>query len=141
MCRFYSWGHGQRHRRPGLFVHGHLGVDRREAAAELGRELARITAEEVERKKLGWDKDPVKGNYSCYTCRHTFAHRMLSGYWTNGVGCSIETLAELIGDTPKVAFDHFGREWGAALSRSAVGGDWGGCETSRQAEAGPICFA
>ena len=34
----------------------------------------------------------------------------LSG--TNGVGCSIETLAELIGDTPKVAFDHYGKEWG-----------------------------
>ena len=40
---------------------------------------------------------------SSYTCRHTFAHRMLSGYWNAGVGCSIETLAELIGDTPKVA--------------------------------------
>ena len=64
------------------------------------------------RKKLGWDKDPIKSSYSCYTCRHTFAHRMLSGYWTNGVGCSIETLAELIGDTPKVAFDHYGKEWG-----------------------------
>jgi hypothetical protein len=37
---------------------------------------------------------------------------MLSGYWNGGVGCSIETLAELIGDTPKVAFDHYGREWG-----------------------------
>jgi len=35
------------------------------------------------------------------TCRHTFAHRMLSGYWNNGSGCSIETLAELIGDTPR----------------------------------------
>lgn len=64
------------------------------------------------KEKLGWAEDPVKGKYSCYTCRHTFAHRMLSGYWTNGVGCSIETLAELIGDTPKVAFDHYGREWG-----------------------------
>lgn len=62
--------------------------------------------------KLGWDADPVKGRYSCYTCRHTFVHRMLSGYWTNGIGCSIETLAELIGDTPKVAFEHYGREWG-----------------------------
>ena len=62
--------------------------------------------------KLGWDQDAVKGHYSCYTCRHTFAHRMLSGYWTGGVGCSIETLAELIGDTPKVAFDHYGKEWG-----------------------------
>jgi integrase len=64
------------------------------------------------KKKLGWDKDPAKTKYSCYTCRHTFAHRMLSGYWTGGVGCSIETLAELIGDTPKVAFDHYGKEWG-----------------------------
>jgi integrase len=62
--------------------------------------------------KLGWDKDPVKRRYSCYSCRHTFAHRMLSGYWNGGAGCSIETLAELIGDTPKVAFDHYGREWG-----------------------------
>jgi len=64
------------------------------------------------KEKLGWDKDPVKSKYSCYTCRHTFAHRMLSGYWTDGIGCSIETLAELIGDTPKVAFDHYGKEWG-----------------------------
>jgi hypothetical protein len=37
---------------------------------------------------------------------------MLAGYWNNGVGCSIEVLAELLGDTPKVAFDHYGREWG-----------------------------
>jgi integrase len=64
------------------------------------------------KEKLGWDKDPVRHRYSCYTCRHTFVHRMLSGYWTGGVGCSIETLAELIGDTPKVAFDHYGKEWG-----------------------------
>jgi hypothetical protein len=64
------------------------------------------------KKKLGWDQDATKTKYSCYTCRHTFAHRMLSGYWSEGVGCSIETLAELIGDTPKVAFDHYGKEWG-----------------------------
>jgi integrase len=64
------------------------------------------------RKKLGWDQDPVRKRYASYSCRHTFAHRMLSGYWNNGVGCSVETLAELIGDTPKVAFDHYGREWG-----------------------------
>jgi len=64
------------------------------------------------KKKLGWDKDPVKKKFSCYSCRHTFAHRMLSGFWNGGAGCSIETLAELIGDTPKVAFDHYGKEWG-----------------------------
>ena len=64
------------------------------------------------KKKLGWDRDPVRKHYSTYTCRHTFAHRMLSGYWSEGVGCSVETLAELIGDTPKVAFDHYGKTWG-----------------------------
>jgi integrase len=64
------------------------------------------------KQKLGWDQHSSKQKYSCYTCRHTFAHRMLSGHWNNGVGCSIETLAELIGDTPKVAFDHYGKEWG-----------------------------
>jgi len=64
------------------------------------------------KRKLGWNKDPNRKNYSCYTCRHTFAHRMLSGYWNGDKGCSIETLAELIGDTPKVAFDHYGKEWG-----------------------------
>ncbi|MCA9267164.1 MAG: site-specific integrase, partial [Planctomycetales bacterium] len=64
------------------------------------------------KKKLQWNDDPVRSKYSCYTARHTFAHRMLSGYWNGGAGCSIETLAELIGDTPKVAFEHYGREWG-----------------------------
>ena len=80
------------------------------------------------KKKLGWDKDPVKTKYSCYTGRHTFAHRMLSGYWTDGVGCSIETLAELIGDTPKVAFDNYGKEWGQHYQDplwSAIGEDSG----------------
>ena len=64
------------------------------------------------KRELGWDTDKVRQHYSCYSCRHTFAHRMLAGYWNDGQGCSIETLAELIGDTPKVAFDHYGREWG-----------------------------
>ncbi|QDU47870.1 tyrosine-type recombinase/integrase [Gimesia panareensis] len=63
------------------------------------------------KKKLKWNEDPVKGKYSCYTCRHTFVHRMLSGYWTEGKGASIETVAELIGDTPTTTFRHYGREW------------------------------
>ena len=64
------------------------------------------------KRNLGWDSDPERSKYSSYSCRHTFAHRMLGGYWNNGVGCSIETLAELMGDTPKTTFDHYGREWG-----------------------------
>jgi len=63
------------------------------------------------KKKLGWDQHPIRKKYSCYTCRHTFVHRMLSGFWNGGVGCSIETLAELIGDTPAVAYQSYGKEW------------------------------
>lgn len=64
------------------------------------------------KRKLGWDQDPVRKHYSCYSCRHTFAHRLLSGFWNQGAGCTIETLAELMGNTPQVAFAHYGREWG-----------------------------
>ncbi|REJ69559.1 MAG: hypothetical protein DWQ31_04165 [Planctomycetota bacterium] len=63
------------------------------------------------KRALKWDNDPVKKHYSTYGCRHTYAHRMLAGYWNDGVGCTIETLAELLGDTPKVAFDHYGKDW------------------------------
>jgi integrase len=62
--------------------------------------------------EYGWVGNDPRAKYSCYSCRHTFAHRMLSGYWNGGVGCSIEVLAELMGDTPKTAYDHYGREWG-----------------------------
>jgi len=60
---------------------------------------------------LNWNQNSVKNQYSNYTARHTFAHRMLAGYWNNGAGCSIETLAELMGNSPAVAFAHYGREW------------------------------
>ncbi len=92
------------------------------------------------KKKLGWDQDSTKSKYSCYTCRHTFAHRMLSGYWNGGAGCSIETLAELMGDTPKVVFDHYGREWGqhyqnplwAAIGAGATSNSVANAESSRR---------
>lgn len=64
------------------------------------------------KRKLGWTGDDPRACFSCYSCRHTFAHRMLSGYWNDEAGCSIEVLAELMGDTPKTAYDHYGREWG-----------------------------
>ncbi|MDB4786351.1 hypothetical protein OAG29_00115 [Planctomycetaceae bacterium] len=65
------------------------------------------------KKKLGWERDPIKKHDSSYSCRHTFAHRMLAGYWNEGAGCSVEVLAELMGDTPQVAFDYYGKEWGS----------------------------
>ena len=94
------------------------------------------------KRKLGWDVDPIKRKYSCYTCRHTFAHRMLSGYWNGGVGCSIETLAELIGDTPKVAYDHYGKEWSQSYAEPlwaaiGVGGKSRAVSKSRSSAARP----
>ena len=41
-----------------------------------------------------------------YSCRHTYAKRTLSGYWT-GRPTNIETLAELMGNSPKVCHDHY----------------------------------
>jgi len=63
------------------------------------------------KRRLGWDQDAVRKAYSCYSCRHTFAYRMLAGFWNGGVGCSIEVLAELMGNSPAVCFAHYGREW------------------------------
>jgi integrase len=55
------------------------------------------------KRRLGWNIDATRHGYSCYTSRHTFAHRMLSGYWNDGAGCSIEVLAELMGNTAKTS--------------------------------------
>lgn len=60
------------------------------------------------KEMLGWDSDPDKRRLSFYTCRHTFAKRILSGYWT-GQPASIETLAGLMGNTPKICWDHYAR--------------------------------
>jgi len=94
----------------------------RDGAWRRGAGVARFLAL---KKKVGWDEDPEKKMYSCYIARHTFAHRMLSGYWNDGVGCSLETLAELLGDTPKVAYEHYGAEWSQSFQEplwAAVGG-------------------
>ena len=53
------------------------------------------------KKKLGLPKDRCM-----YACRHTFAKRTLSGYYT-GKPVPIEVLAGLMGNTPKVCWDHY----------------------------------
>jgi integrase len=58
------------------------------------------------KRNLGWDQGPDKKHLSLYTCRHTFAKRILSGYYT-GQPATIETLAGLMGNTPKVCWDHY----------------------------------
>lgn len=40
-----------------------------------------------------------------YTCRHTYAKRMLGGYW--GTPVTLEVLAGLMGNTPKICWEHY----------------------------------
>ena len=49
------------------------------------------------------DKDAVM-----YSCRHTYAKRMLGGYWT-GEAITLEVLAGLMGNTPQVCYDHYAK--------------------------------
>lgn len=58
------------------------------------------------KKALAWNHDPDKKHLSFYTCRHTFAKRMLSGYWTGQSG-TIETVAGLLGNSPSICFKHY----------------------------------
>jgi integrase len=44
-----------------------------------------------------------------YSCRHTFAKRVLTGYWT-GKPCSIEVLATLMGNSPSICRRYY-LEW------------------------------
>ena len=53
------------------------------------------------KKALGWDQDTEKKGHSMYTCRHTFAKRIMSGYWTEQ-RAAVETLAGLMGNRPSV---------------------------------------
>ncbi len=41
-----------------------------------------------------------------YSCRHTYAKRVLQGFWT-GKATNIETLARLMGNTPQICRDHY----------------------------------
>jgi integrase len=42
-----------------------------------------------------------------YTCRHTYAKRMLGGYWTEGKGVTLEVLAGLMGNTREICWNHY----------------------------------
>jgi integrase len=60
------------------------------------------------RQKLIRKKVPIEPTDVMYTCRHTFAKRQLGGYWTDKP-VSIEVLAGLMGNTPKVCWEHYGQ--------------------------------
>jgi hypothetical protein len=48
----------------------------------------------------------------CELAKLTADHVEQTSYCNGGQGCSIEVLTDLMVDTPKVAFDHYGKEWG-----------------------------
>jgi integrase len=47
-----------------------------------------------------------------YSCRHTFAKRVLNGYWT-GKPSNIETLAQLMGISRQVCWEYYA-QWCAS---------------------------
>lgn len=53
------------------------------------------------KKGMEFDRDTCM-----YSCRHTYAKRILQGYWT-GKQTNIETLARLMGNSPQVCRDHY----------------------------------
>jgi integrase len=56
--------------------------------------------------KLGKQGVEFDDDVCIYSCRHTYAKRVLSGFWT-GKTTNIETLAELMGNSPQVCRDHY----------------------------------
>ena len=58
------------------------------------------------RRRLLRQKVPIDKGDVMYTCRHTYAKRMLAGYWT-GKPLTIEFLAALMGNSPKICWEHY----------------------------------
>jgi integrase len=65
----------------------------------LAKSLSRafLRAKGLAAKRIPFDKDCC-----LYSCRHTFAKRVLTGYWRSGKPISIEVLSQLMGNTPEV---------------------------------------
>ena len=63
------------------------------------------------KKKLLRRGVPIDPADRFYTCRHTFAKRMLGGYWS-GVPATLEIVAGLMGNTRDVCWKYYG-QWSA----------------------------
>ena len=68
---------------------------------ELLTEKFRKLKNKLAKKGMEFDKDCCM-----YSCRHTYAKRVLQGYWS-GKPTNIETLAKLMGNSPQVCRDHY----------------------------------
>ncbi|WP_145374909.1 tyrosine-type recombinase/integrase [Symmachiella dynata] len=58
------------------------------------------------KKRLSQQGVELDKDCCMYSCRHTFAKRILQGYWS-GKPTNIETLARLMGNTPQVCREHY----------------------------------
>lgn len=63
--------------------------------------LSRAFSRAKEKTGIEFDKDAC-----LYSCRHTYAKRILQGYWS-GQNQNIETLAKLMDNSPQVCRDHY----------------------------------
>jgi integrase len=61
----------------------------------------RYVRKRCEKQGVEFDNDTCM-----YSCRHTFAKRILQGFWT-GKQINIETLARVMGNSPQVCRDHY----------------------------------
>jgi integrase len=70
-------------------------------ARELLTEKFRVTKNRLIKQGMEFDSDCCM-----YACRHTYAKRVLQGYWS-GKMVNIETLAKLMGNSPEICRDHY----------------------------------
>jgi len=73
-----------------------------------GRWTRELLGEKFRKLKRRLAKKGVKFDDDCcmYSCRHTYAKRVLQGYWS-GKPTNIETLARLMGNSPDVCHTHY----------------------------------
>lgn len=64
-------------------------------------ERMRVLKRQLMKNGIEFDEDACM-----YTCRHTYAKRVLQGYWS-GKPTNIETLARLMGNSPHVCQTHY----------------------------------
>lgn len=67
-----------------------------------------------QRLRKALEKKGVKLDKDCctYACRHTYAKRMLGGYWS-GKPCTLEVLAGLMGNSRQVCWESYAKWCGA----------------------------
>jgi len=84
---------------------------------EFGRLVEKVRAAGVE---CGTDAKERK-DFVMYACRHTFAKRMLAGFWNDNRGVTLEVLAEAMGNSPRVCQAYYSK-WAKAYTSPILAG-------------------